>query len=106
MIKSDAHERAVRILHDLSDAEQKALEELFNGRPGAKLNAEEALLLVEYEIVPRNLTRRVMAAYDRVAQLTIEAGQDRAQVRVRGRILDQQAFRRELLRKAYRFCVE
>jgi len=104
MIKNGEHEKALRVLQELPASEQKALEELFIGRAGARLSAEEALTLVDYEVVPSNLTRRVLAAYDRVAQLAIDAGQDHAKVLVHGRTLRQQAFRRQLLRKAYPLC--
>ena len=74
------------------------------GTPGSHLTPEEALRRVTRHELPVGLTRRALDAYDRLAASKINSGQDTVRVTVNGQTLGQQAFRRQLIGKAYLIC--
>jgi hypothetical protein len=88
----------------LSRDEREALKALFVGTPGNHLTAEWALLRVERHELPVGLTRRALDAYDRLAEAKIRSGQDTVIVTVNRQKFGQQAFRRQLIAKAFRIC--
>ena len=88
----------------LSSDERKALSVLIVGSPGDHLTPEAAIRRVEQRKLPPGLTRCALNAYDRLAEAKILSGKDTVRVSVDGRDLGQQAFRRELIGKAFGIC--
>ena len=105
MAQDDAHDNALWMFFSyLSRDEREALKAFIVGTPGSHLTPEEALRRVTRHELPVGLTRRALDAYDRLAASKINSGQDTVRVTVNGQTLGQQAFRRQLIGKAYLIC--